>query len=266
MRYSKVIHYGDTLELYQYEKFPTVGQRTSRKIKTATYLQDIFLSGVYVSEEPVEPKKVRSPFAISRALLDFKRLVSANIDGVNNPLLITLTYAENVTDIRRARKDFKAFADRIRNVYGSTIRYVAVPERQARGAIHFHALFWGLPVKTASNERKSRLVASLWRKGFVDIIKTDGSKKLAHYLIKYLSKTLSFLPSSIKSYIASRSILRPTIERNAVLAPYYYNEATYDLSTAKTIQDKTYMTKWLGKGRYRLFIQPKPQDETNRNI
>lgn len=51
--------------------------------------------------------------------------------------LITLTYRENMGDLARGKADFSAWARRVRQHYPG-VRYVAVPELQERGAVHWH--------------------------------------------------------------------------------------------------------------------------------
>jgi hypothetical protein len=65
---------------------------------------------------------------------------------------------------------------------------VAVSEFQKRGAIHFHALVWGIPPSVVKAERHTRLVASIWGQGFTDMIETDGNSRLASYFAKYMKK------------------------------------------------------------------------------
>ena len=52
---------------------------------------------------------------------------------------LTLTFAENVTDIDYANKKFSYYVDQVRRVY-KDFRYLCIPEFQKRGAVHYHLL------------------------------------------------------------------------------------------------------------------------------
>lgn len=250
MGYSKVIKYSNTVEIYQYENdLPSVTKQT-RAIQTARRNENISLH----RENSVEFKKSYEGKRRSSARLAqvaFRRLVSANLGESENPVFVSLTYAKSVEDISVGHKDFNAFARNVRNQFGEHIRYVAVSEFQKRGSIHFHALFWGLPAGVVDTERDTRLVAGLWKQGFVDLKLTDGDEKIAGYMAKYMSK--AFVDSRLygkKAYIASRNILRPYVEKRAVVISHVYE---HGLSTVEPLQDSTYLTLWLGECRYRLF-------------
>lgn len=256
MGYIKTISYGDTVEIYQYEKDITHNGRRGKKLRTTHYDANLD-SHVEDRVLSLEQKQEKRKDNARRASMVFRRLVSANLGESSCPLLISLTYAENFTEIGLAHKDFSSFAGGIRSKFGKGVSYIAVPEFQKRGAIHFHALFWGLDSKElASTERRTRLVARIWNKGFVDLVETDGNHKIAGYLSKYMAKT--FCDPRLKgkkAYTASRNIKRPVVEKNAFLEPLFMGglQDVPDLSTAELVIEKEYDTVWLGKGRYQLY-------------
>lgn len=262
--YRKIIHYGDTLELYEYEKPPRGGRGKKKRARNSDDMPHISDVGNTVQQQ-VEQKKVRLPENARRAILGFKRLVGANMGGTDNAVFATFTYAENMQDLKGARKDFNAFAQSLRVEFGDAIRYVVVAEFQERGAVHFHAILWGLPIEAIANERSTRLVATLWGKGFVDIRLVKSPQGIAVYLSKYLMKTfLDYRLAGMKAYIASRNIIKPVIDTNAMLLPYLYG-AGYKLSTARILHEKEFMTQWLGQGRLRIYKQVKNIPHENRN-
>lgn len=266
MGYAKVISYSDIVEIYTYEKNPRPTGRKKRAVQSGVDIKDIPSSGEDVSYE-IQPPKVRSKESARRAVLAFKRLVRANLDGYSYPVLASLTYAENMGDLGQARKDFNAFAKRLKSTFGQSLRYIAVAEFQRRGAVHFHTLLWGIPQGAVRTERHTRLVAGLWGRGFTDIAETDGSPKLAGYLAKYLSKT--FADTRLlnkKAYITSQNIQRPIIDKNTLLSPYFYDiHKSTKLSTARLLHDKEFMTLWLGKGRCRIYKLIKSPHESSNN-
>jgi len=253
--YSKMIIHGKIIELYEYEKNIEYNGRPKREIQSGSTMQNLDSSREDIARRE-EQKKTRRKDNAMRAKLAFNRLVSANLRESEDPLLITLTYAKNQMEIGQAHKDFNSFARRFRQNFKNRIRYIVTSEFQKRGSIHFHGLFWGLNNEELKNtERRTRLVAGLWGHGFVDLIATDGNEKLIGYLSKYMSK--AFVEPRLfskKAYIASRNIIRPEVIKYPLLLPYFWSGLDHiDLSTAKLLTDTTYMTKWLGQGRYKKY-------------
>jgi len=251
--YTKVISYGDIVELYEYEGNVKTSGRKKRTDEKQSGDTDFSNSGKAVQAEEKQ-KKVRRKGDVKRALLAFKRLVLSNLGKSDVPVLISLTYAENFKDVRLAHKDFNAFARNVRNKLDKSIRYICVAEFQERGAIHFHSLFWGISDELVREERNTRFFARLWGRGFVDVVKTDGNEKIAGYLAKYMGKTFADIRlGGFRAYNASRNVRRPYVDCSTIVLPYYYGYRGIDLSTATLLREAEYMTQWLGKGRYRKF-------------
>lgn len=256
MSYTKTISYSDLLEYYEYEKSITNNGRGGRTYQGTVRSEHLAQNGTdtICTREPEQTKRTDNAH---RTAMVFRRLVSANLGQFDKPLLISLTYAENITDIRRGHEDFNNFARNVRGTYGKHIRYIAVPEFQKRGAVHFHALFWGLNTQElARSERQTRVFARLWGHGYVDLVATDGDHKIAGYLSKYMAKAFKDKRlSGKKAFVCSRNIRRPVIQKNPLITPYFYGGllGIPDLSTAEVLYEKTFVSQWLGKGRYRLF-------------
>jgi len=250
MGYVKVITYSNFVETYEYEKALSVNVGRRRGVATQLQSGDIRRCGS-VTDVSAEQEKVREKANARRSVLAFKRLVTANLGGCEIPIFITLTYKENQTDLRQARKDFNSFTTYVQSRYGKQIRFVCVPEFQKRGAVHFHALFWGLSAETFRDERTTRLVATIWQKGFVFMKMTDNSPKLANYLGKYMSKAyLDKRLFGMKAYSCSRNIKRPQIAQIGLVWPILQE---YELSTDSACKDVRYSTKWLGACRRRIY-------------
>jgi len=184
MGYIKSRVSGELLELYMYEQRPRNFGRS--RVSSSSRSQNRTLS----SEISVLSKKQRQrrQDSISRCSRNFKRIVLSNLYRSAYPLFASLTYAENMRDEVQAGSHFNAFTRALRDQFGETIRYIAVKERQERGAIHFHALIWGIPTWVVRGERDSRMVAGIWGRGFADLIQTDGDPRIASYMAKYMSK------------------------------------------------------------------------------
>ncbi len=252
MGYNKIISYGNFIEIYEYERdIVRLGSRI-RSTAKPPYGESVGADG----EDPLsgtQRKKLlgRRPDNARRASLDFRRVVAANLSRSERPVLVTLTYAENQCDLATGYRHFSAYIQTLRYRYGKAFKYISVPEFQARGAVHFHALFWGIPEKVFLSERKTRTLAGLWGHGFVYLKQTDGNEKLSFYLTKYMAK--AFIDPRLKnqkSYVASRNVLRPLIHKGMPMLWPILDD--YDIEE-NPIVDRTYETKHLGTGRFRLF-------------
>lgn len=248
--YQKIVKWGHFLELFTYENEPRPHiQADRRKIKGTANLPNLALHRPD-NERSAERITARRKDNAKRAVLAFRRLVECQLSEFTHTILITLTYSENMQDFRRGRKDFNSFARAIRRIYGPKTRYICVQEFQKRGAIHFHALFWGLPAEVVGQERIQRTFAVIWSKGFVDLALLDTSNAIAGYMAKYMEKT--FLDPKfafIKAYIASQNISRPVIDKRPILSYWHF---LYELSTPCI--EKDFDTQWLGKCNYKKFV------------
>jgi hypothetical protein len=95
-----------------------------------------------------------------------RHLINYNFRGNKNELAFTITYKENMTDVKRLYKDFERFIKRIRYKYPD-IDYLSVVEPQGRGAWHSHVL-----VKVNGVEKvyiPNKELADLWGNGFVTV-------------------------------------------------------------------------------------------------
>lgn len=100
--------------------------------------------------------------------------------------LLTLTYRRNETSLRAAWGDLRRFVRSVRDRLGG-FDYVAVAERQKRGAWHFHLAVRG--------RQDLSLLRHCWERaggdGNIDVRYRPGMPlhKLAAYLSKYISKS-----------------------------------------------------------------------------
>jgi len=258
MGYTKIIKYSNILEIYQYAENPRSNGRKPSNNENPLGDQVLVVPRKNdPSQEAISLQKKRTDNA-RRLSMAFRRIISANLEESVNPVFASLTYAEHITDPREGRKDFNAFARTLRYRFGGQIRYIAVPEFQKSGRLHFHALLWGLPTGMVESERSTRLVASLWQQGFADIKETDGNLKLSAYLSKYMAKAFDD-PRLFakKAYICSRNVLRPVVEKRAIVIATIYE---HELSTVTPVLERTFLTQWMGEGRFRLF-DLRPQNE-----
>jgi len=278
-----MVQSGTLLEIYTYEKEPIPHDlRKSKKFKCS-----------------FGRRRVQN---IDRARASFFRLVRANVSPDKIPAFLTLTMRE-ITTIEEGWRAFTLFSQRLRNS-NSSARLIAVPEFQKRGAVHFHALVWGLGEeepclqskqfyydKTGKKKRKhvcpatraceqhTRRIAELWGNGYVDLFATDGSPKLATYLAKYMHKTMrDERLSGKKSYSASRGIVRSVSLKSSQAHYLIEREIAGDRITAEgelltgvdkpltPLEEREYNTKWLGRCHYKQYNLEQSYDSKECSI
>jgi hypothetical protein len=130
--------------------------------------------------------------SISRARSNLRRKVLS----MSADRMLTTTFRDNVTDMDEAWSVFKYFTKLMRQRYGKRFAYVAVPEFQKRGAVHFHIAL--------NDYYHVNTVRRLWRRaaghrgGNIDITSPKkfgknswNPKRIAQYISKYISKSES---------------------------------------------------------------------------
>jgi len=248
MGYVKLVRSGNLIELYEYQKnLPDRGRKQKK------------------DRERRSVSVKRRADNVERCRKAFTRLVRSNIDGITMPALCTFTMAD-VVSIDRAYRCFTQFVQRFRRVFGTAFRYIAVPEFQERGAVHFHVIFWGVSQKAILNERHTRQIQHLWGRGYVDCILTDGSVKLAGYLSKYMRKAMwDERLGRQKAYSSSRSVLRPVslTSRTSVDVSLGVWGGVDNFDVVKVSE---FDTMWLGHCRKTSYLVPSIESDENPGI
>ena len=178
-----VKRYGKILEITQFEK-----KSTPKKVSVFCSRKSDFLY------------RARRPDSLRRTKQILVRRVFSAIEDFGSPLLFTLTFEGSASDAFYAKEAITRFQRRLRVKYPSSCS-VFVPELSPKNRIHFHGLVFGLSQSLGNTRVRGRIVswgeeyytrefAALWSEGYLDITKTDGSPKLAHYLGKYVTKAV----------------------------------------------------------------------------
>lgn len=103
---------------------------------------------------------------------------------------MTLTFADNITDIDKANSHFTDFIEKLRYRYPN-FKYVAVIEHQKRGAIHYHLLYnQRIPFPDRPEAWPSLPEGeALWPHGYSRVEKPEKDRLgMFQYLGKYLNK------------------------------------------------------------------------------
>jgi len=229
----KVVRSGSVVEVYAYDSSPV----TSLKTRSA---------------------KVCDGFAQRRAdnvsamRSRFKRIVWSLLkDNKEKPAFMTLTYGSPVFSLKDAYVDFRLAMYRFAREYPG-FQYVAVPEFQQNGRVHFHLLVWGIPLFHVLTERETRYLADIWGNGFLDIIPTNGSNKLGSYMAKYMTKC-AYDPRTYgqKAYTRNRN-------QQIEILQFWARELNVDKLNFVWYSGE-YNTKYLGRGA--LFLYEVKQDD-----
>lgn len=161
----------------------------------------------------------------------------------------TFTFDNDVDryDYDVVSKKMSQWLKNIKRLYCKDLKYLIVPERHADGAYHFHALFsniGNLKLEKALNhqefwhgkknkyfmkllKRKGQQVYNLvsFRSGFTDCTKVRNTKKVANYVLKYITKDLIQEVKSRKRYWVSYNLDK--VQEQTYLVNYAEHEG-YD--------------------------------------
>ncbi len=152
--------------------------------------------------------------SIESATKRARRMVRQRCKALAVDTMLTLNYRENMQDAKRLQADLQEFVRQLRKHY-SAFEYVAVVERQERGAFHIHM--------GTTGKFNFKLLHKIWfaivgdGMGNVDVSirKRKGRShrhKLAAYLSKYISKAFEDGELNAKRYWSSKGIQIPKQE------------------------------------------------------
>lgn len=145
---------------------------------------------------------------------------------------ITLTFADNITDLDIANNEFANYNRKIKRI-NPDYKYIGVPEFQKRGAVHYHIL---TNLKIGSNlipERKPKKIFNkekntsynllyyelpYWTAGYstaFDIINDiDSDFNISAYMGKYFFKDIDNRLFGRRKILKSQGLKKPKIERH----------------------------------------------------
>lgn len=245
MRYNaKVIVAGNVIELYEYEKEIRTGKDSDmdkpvgRKGKRKEGLE-------WIDEDAKATREKNRADALQRARKNLRRLINANVDAWGERVkFFTLTFKENVQDIKMANYEFKKFRQRLEYHLGLKLKYVAVIEFQKRGAIHYHMIMFNMPyVPHADLER-------IWGHGFVKVNAIDEVDNVGAYVTKYMTKDNDDERlKGEKCYFSSRGLIKPAEE---IIKKEDLNALREALSPNK-VYENTFDSEHLGLISYQQY-------------
>ena len=240
---KRVICSGNVLEIYEYEK-PVGKGFESKKPGRANAL--------YTSDEVKADNRGK---IAQRARQTVRRYANAN-PQLNK--FLTLTPAENMSDLDIARYEFDKFVKRVKTRY-PTFQYIVVVEFQKRGAVHFH-LLCNLPYV------KVNKFAKIWKNGFIRLNRIDNVDNVGAYITKYMSKdNIDERLVGRKCYSMSKGLNEPkeyTDEEDI-------EQIMQGLENVKRVHSAEFETEYFGMVQYTQIVcatQIRPPSKFRRSL
>ena len=237
---EKLIISGNKIELYKYQALikgaPKWKKKKTRIVKRRTKEQ--IIEQAKKSEESNHKMEVMRYSSLRRTRSRITRLINSN-DDIRT--FITLTFKENITDLFVANDIFKKFIKRLKRKFPK-LKYLAVPEFQKRGAVHYHIL---VNIEYLENDK----LADIWEQGFVMINKVRHINNLGMYISKYIGKDLF----DVRYFGMRKILLSRNLNQPIVLTAYKGVMNFLDKTKLKLLFEKKYISDWLGVIYYRLY-------------
>ncbi len=215
----KAIVSGGVYEFYRYEDTMFRGYTAKRGIGAVDTYQDENGNSMVLDRETGEliPKQLNSRARSNiRARNNLRRLALANFN--NRSKFLTLTFKENMEDLKEANKMFKAFIRKMKKEQAD-LKYIAVIEFQERGAIHYHLL---CNLKYMRVEKIRKYWRDIVGEGNIDLQRIDHVDNIGAYVIKYMTKEdADPRLQGKKMYQTSQKLDKPT-ELIGAQAQYLY--------------------------------------------
>jgi len=204
---EKVVISGNIVEVYKYEH----GYLKGYKLNGAERENKGRKRG-YKSDNYEEHRKQ----ALQRAKRDLRRIINSNVGAYGEQFtakFLTLTFRDNIQDLKAANKEFMLFIKRLNyqlfNTKKANVKYSAVVEFQERGAIHYHVVIYNIPYV------KYDKFVEWWGHGDITINKIDDVDNVGAYVTKYMSKdNADERLHGEKCYFNSRGLFKPIEETN----------------------------------------------------
>ncbi|KIL71888.1 hypothetical protein [Bacillus badius] len=258
--YHKVIVSGSITEIYSYEEGITIGfakSHSSERVEAG----DSNVS----KEERILKDQANLRRSLSRSIQTLRRTINANIGqwGKEKPKFMTLTFRENVLDHEIANAEFREFIKRLSYKLfkkQSGLKYTCVVERQARGAIHYHVLFYNLPYI------KQEELVKVWENGKeqrgVRINAIEDIDNVGAYVVKYIEKDIQALKDGFdtktgksakeknkKLFFQSRGLIKP--EERSMTEEELKEFESKLIDDKATVFEATHDNEFVGKMTYK---------------
>lgn len=246
--HTKLIRCGKIIEYYNFAR-PIYINRQPTKNKKLTLLTDEEIYDILVNPEKYMKPKDRSHEYklrnINKARNRIRRLVQANFDLQGKFLTFHFknTSSFDINSLFDCHIRFAQFMRILRSKYHD-FRYVAVPEFQKRGAVHYH-LMVDIPYTPWKD------LMSLWKHGGVFIESINNPAAVGAYISKYVGKALNDERySGHRCFYSSKNLTQPTV--------LYGDEYMAKIGLIERMGFtpafvKTYSSDWCGQITYKSY-------------
>jgi len=248
--HQKLVISGKYFELYTYEKsLMRDFIRKKKPPKELAHEQLIIDDFIKTEEDIVEDEinqRTKRKDSIFRTRTQIRRTINSNPDLTK---FVTLTFSENIIDVKIANKCFNKFIMRLNYKYPN-FKYINIIEFQKRGAVHYHFLS-NLPyIKNAK-------LAKIWDNGFVKINKIDHVDNIGAYVCKYLQKDMTEKRLfNKKKFFCSKNIEKPIEIYDSRIIEKLFLQYSFDY--AKPEYKATFSNKYIGNVDYKQFKLKNP--------
>jgi len=222
---QKIIVAGDTLHHYLYDHKILYNEQKQAK-------EPIFRALAEIDREKVaKPTDNHNIYRLKRQV---KHILQANAAQYRNsenvsfrPIFITFTFTENIKELKTANALFSKFTKRLNyQVFGAKtarLKYLAVPEFQKRGAVHYHVIYFNLPfIKNVYD-----FIKTTWGNSEnYPVVKTiKNLNHLTSYVSKYFTKSgEDSRYFGEKRFFTSRGLFRPETYRHETACNWILRE------------------------------------------
>lgn len=223
----KLVECGDYIQIYFYnsKKLKSVKENDEFNLikkNISNNCENNDNNKIFLNDENNSIDKNIEMRSIIRSKLQCQRIAKANMKEWKS--FITLTFGDNITNVKLANKQFQYYRDKVKRVK-KDFKYLCIPEFQKRGAVHYH-LLTNIPCN--SNLIPKRILKNLynpinntwkklnyydlkyWNNGFssAEII-TGEVKKIIGYIAKYMTKNIDNRLFNHHRYFYSQNLQKP---------------------------------------------------------
>lgn len=245
MPYRKITVLSDSIiEVKTYERLNTLGGGDTSDIEKGT--------GANLDENYKDRQRIRKT--------NVRQLVTCNF--TEHSKFITLTFRENMIDVKQANYEFKKFIGKLTYFHEKkSFKYLAVIEFQQRGAVHYHMIA-DLDFVPAS------MLENLWGQGFIKINDISRVDNVGAYVVKYMNKDISDPRlQGLKAYNCSRGLSRPTELKSWTMSDYQaVNEISEGLKEKTPVYSSQYTSDQSGTILYQQYNFKRKNEILQQNL
>lgn len=235
---TKIIETPTTKEIYIYEKPIYIQSNSDEKTNITKPDKRKTFDEMSATDQYDSLKRKQKHYEQMR--WEVARIVDCNFD--DKTTFLTLTYKENIQDINQTNREFKYFIQRLNyylyNTKIQSLNYIATWEKQKRGAIHYHVIFFDFPYIAKEKLRE------IWKHGIFKInrVDVDSMENRGRYLSKYFDKNLDLKEHKKKAFFKSQHLKMPIVKKlvltDDILQDLTQENVVYQNEYSRKVYDK----------------------------